>query len=101
MASTDFNSGTAHAETERLRQQLREVKARLAVQTQQDRRHTDSMARATTAAATGIWRGIAQQSVDRTAVARAVAEAGIKECSRLGKEEEEKVTQGVEVVDVP
>ena len=32
---TDFNSGTAHAETERLRQQLREVKARLAAQTQQ------------------------------------------------------------------
>ena len=30
-----------------------------------------------------------------------LAEAGIKECSRLEKEEEEKLTQVVEVVDVP
>ena len=30
-----------------------------------------------------------------------MAEAGIRECSRLEKEEEEKVTQVDEVVDVP
>ncbi len=80
--------------------------------TRHSRLNTDSTACATTATATGIWRGIARQPVDRTAVARAVAEAGIKECSqmaeagikecsRLEKEEEEKVTQVVEVMDVP
>ena len=80
--------------------------------TRHSRLNTDSTACATTATATGIWRGIARQPGDRTAVARAVAEAGIKECSqlaeagikecsRLEKEEEEKVTQVVEVVDVP
>ena len=79
--------------------------------TRHSRLNIDSTACATTATATGIWRGIAQQPGDRTAVARAVAEAGkvcsqmaeagIRECSRLEKEEEEKVTQVVEVVDVP
>ena len=80
--------------------------------TRHSRLNTDSTACATTATATGIWRGIARQPGDRTAVARAVAEAGIKECSqlaeagikecsRLEKEEEEKLTQVVEVVDVP
>ena len=55
----------------------------------------------TTAAATGIWRGIAQPPGVPRAVAREMAEAGIRECSRLEKEEEEKVTQVDEVVDVP
>jgi len=69
--------------------------------TRHTRLNIDSTACATTAAATGIWRGIAQPPGVPRAVAREMAEAGIRECSRLEKEEEEKVTQVDEVVDVP
>ena len=69
--------------------------------TRHSRLNNDSTACAATAAATGIWRGIAQPPGVPRAVAREMAEAGIRECSRLEKEEEEKVTQVDEVVDVP
>jgi hypothetical protein len=44
---------------------------------------------------------VARAVAEAGKVCSQLAEAGIKECSRLEKEEEEKVTQVVEVVDVP
>ena len=62
--------------------------------TRHSRLNNDSTACATTAVA----RAVAEAGIK---VCSRMAEAGIRECSRLEKEEEEKVTQVVEVVDVP